>query len=220
MDRAYLGVRLEPAPSVIAGLWPTGDTKAETNGDDLADGALLLEVLSGTPAALAGLLPGDKIVALDRQLINSANDLTDCLDRLPSQTTIRLEVIRGQGVDGQRLTVELRTSRRPETVTKLAGGSQSQVASLSQLPSSSAPAPSPRNSDVVDAPPSGAALSPDRDAVRASASPPRTEASKLMIPRALVDRLEYLERRLDKLERHHGDSQANRQTKTVQVPSP
>ena len=96
---------------------PAGDTKPGADGDAFVNGALLLKVLTGSPAALAGLLPGDKIIALDGQLIHSSNDLTDRLDRLPSRTMIHLEVVRGRGVDSQRLAMELRTSSRPEAAT-------------------------------------------------------------------------------------------------------
>ena len=115
------------------------------------DGALLLEVLAGTPAALAGLHPGDKIVAVDGQFIHSSNDLTDRLDRLPSQTMIHLEVVRGQGVDSQRLTMELRTSSRPEAAPKQAGRSMASAYGQPDPSTAVAAKPSHGGSRIVSA---------------------------------------------------------------------
>ena len=114
VDRAYLGVRLEPVTNEAPYPQSARDVQADSPPGPFADGALLLEVLTGTPAALAGLLPGDRVIALDGELIHSSNDLTDLLDRLPSQTRVHLEVVRGRGVDIQRLTITLRTISRPD----------------------------------------------------------------------------------------------------------
>ena len=72
-------------------------------------------MLAGTPAAQAGLKEGDTIVAVDGQPVRSSHDLTDRLDRLPSQAAIHLEVVRGRGSARERLTIELRTCSRPDT---------------------------------------------------------------------------------------------------------
>jgi S1-C subfamily serine protease len=82
VDRAYLGVRLEPAaPST-----PNAGTERE--------GALLSEILADSPAAAAGLRPGDRIVSLNTDPIRSASDLTDRLDRIRAQTPITLGILR------------------------------------------------------------------------------------------------------------------------------
>ena len=72
-------------------------------------------MLAGTPAASAGLKAGDTIVAVDGHPVRSSHDLTDRLDRLPSQAAIRLDVIRGRGPERRRLNVELRTCSRPDS---------------------------------------------------------------------------------------------------------
>ncbi len=67
-------------------------------------GRRVRDVLAGTPAALAGLRPGDRIVALDGQPIRSHYDLIDRLDRIPARTTIILSVVRGAGPVRRRPT--------------------------------------------------------------------------------------------------------------------
>ncbi|WP_165229593.1 S1C family serine protease [Aquisphaera insulae] len=103
VDRAYLGVRLEPAAGA-----------AEAADNPLAEGAALQEVIKGSPAATAGLRAGDLIVAIDDQPVRSPSDLTDRLDRLPSQALVRLDIIRGLGAERRPISMELRTSSRPD----------------------------------------------------------------------------------------------------------
>ncbi len=93
VDRAYLGVRLETvAAAATPHQEPEADPKLASEPETVLEGALLLEVVAGTPAALAGLQAGDAIVAVDGQPVRSPQDLTDWLDRLPAQSMIRLDV--------------------------------------------------------------------------------------------------------------------------------
>ena len=119
VDRAYLGVRLEPGSATDASHLsepeqrrlsnltdPRSDPEPASTGSDttwlddtfasttLADGAILYDVLAGTPAAAAGLRPGDKIIALNGRTIRSTRDLTERLDHIPARTTILLSVVR------------------------------------------------------------------------------------------------------------------------------
>jgi len=119
VDRAYLGVRLEPVaaaatlhPHPEAGSHPSPDV------DAILEGAVLLEVMAGTPAALAGLRAGDVIVAVDGQPVRSPYDLTDRLDRLPAQVMIHLDIVRARGPQRQHMTLALRTSSRTEAGTQ------------------------------------------------------------------------------------------------------
>jgi len=263
VDRAYLGVRLEPVaaaatlhPHPEAGSHPSPDV------DAILEGAVLLEVMAGTPAALAGLRAGDAIVAVDGQPVRSPHDLTDRLDRLPAQSMIHLDIVRARGSQRQHMTLALRTSSRTEAgtqvgpfptpdapaaqpsspkpvqtepVTAIAGpGSMppSPASSLTVVPTTAPPAatsaipsaasppaslitpPTPAASSVPDsrigqaearpwreAPTAVSIPEPVRSPLRAAVPPPQAEEFKLTLPRAVTDRLEQLERRLEKLER-------------------
>jgi S1-C subfamily serine protease len=96
VDRAYLGVRIDPGA--------TADPP----------GAVLLGVLDDSPAARAGLRPGDRIIALNGHAIESPGDLTDRLDRTLAGTEITLDFVRGSR--DERRTV--RTVSRPPTPAK------------------------------------------------------------------------------------------------------
>lgn len=91
VDRAYLGVRFDPAA------W------------DAPVGALLGGVVANTPAARAGLKEGDRVVAFGGHPIDSPGDLTDQLDRTLAHSETIVEVVRG--TRRERLT--LHTTSRP-----------------------------------------------------------------------------------------------------------
>ncbi len=241
VDRAYLGVRLEVAPDHLAiapsqpATLPERVLANRPNGPptialgspsdqrpEPRDGAVLVEVLAGTPAAESGLRTGDRIVSVDGRPIQSAHDLTDRLDRIPARTTIQLGVIRGPAARRERLLLSLHTASRP-TRRQLA-----QVAPATPQP---APASTGTSAPTVPAsvmaasaasPPASAATAvtghsaPAKPAPLLNASPPETaplvERSpppvpelrpndlRLTLPRAVVERLEQLERRLEQLE--------------------
>jgi serine protease Do len=183
VERAYLGIRLEPIPatgivafskgdqrrgptSIVAASAPApGAPESISEGPEGAtasalDGAFLREVLAGTPASRAGLRPGDSIVELDGQPIHSAHDLTDRLDRIPARATILLGVDRNRGPRRERLSVLL---------------------------------------------------------------PPQPNELRLTLPRAIVERLEKLEGRLERLESFPtraggGTSASNRQINSARNP--
>jgi S1-C subfamily serine protease len=92
---AYLGI--EPAPV-------TQDVAAQL-GLDQATGVLVMEVGGGTPAARAGLRPGDVIVRLDGKPVDTVEDLFAELRRHRPGDRVTLTVVR----DGreQQLTVTL-----------------------------------------------------------------------------------------------------------------
>ena len=78
------------------------------------DGARIREVVAGTPAAKAGLRPGDRIVALDGQTIRSRNDLIDRLDRIPARKAIVLGVVREDEPARPHFEVTVRTASRSD----------------------------------------------------------------------------------------------------------
>jgi S1-C subfamily serine protease len=211
VDRAYLGVRLEPGS---AARFPTGPEAKFEPGSVESEGATLQEILAGTPAAAAGLKPGDSIVALDGRPIRSTLDLTDKLDRIPAQTTIRLRVIRGLGPAQRQISLTLRTASRPDPpqLASPAPGSASiptpqrstvavAVTATSAVTTPAAPtieARPPRSSGVAFALPAFPSTLQGRP------SPPspviQPNELQLTLPRAVAERLEQLERRLEKLE--------------------
>ena len=257
VDRAYLGVRLEPddapEPETSTGpAQPASDAKrgTETSPTTPLDGAFLYRVLDDTPAAQSGLQAGDSIVALDGRPIRTPHDLTDRLDRLPARAMIRLEIVRGDGPQPRRLALALRTASRPGTPAhspappavpsgESGSGPSTPKPGLTVVPTA-APAPAATTSTEAPAPaalpsvarPAGSpkpgpgppaktgrphdqALSqiqggtsppvsipaPVRSPLRAAVLPPQAEELGLTLPRAVTERLERLERRLEKLER-------------------
>jgi S1-C subfamily serine protease len=84
--RAYIGVSGQTAPiprrhAVVAGV----DNKM---------GALLAQIEPDSPAAIAGLLPGDVVIKLDGVDVNGVDDLIRILDRDRIDRTLAMEVLR------------------------------------------------------------------------------------------------------------------------------
>jgi len=84
--RAFIGVSGQTAPvprrhAVVAGI-------------DNAMGALLAQIESDTPAAKAGLKPGDVVIKLDGIAINGVDDLIRALDRDRIDRKVELEILR------------------------------------------------------------------------------------------------------------------------------
>ncbi len=102
VDRAYLGVRLAADP---------GDP-------DAPEGAPLRDVLPDTPAAKAGLQPGDRVVSFDGRPIRSSPDLTRRLDLTPAGKFVRLEIVRdGPGPQPSQRSVWVHAGDRPQPPT-------------------------------------------------------------------------------------------------------
>src|SRR5881394_1491526 len=84
--RAYIGVAGQTAPiprrhAVVAGV-------------DNVMGALLAQIEPDSPAAKAGLLPGDVVIKLDGVEINGVDDLIRALDRDRIGRTLAMDVLR------------------------------------------------------------------------------------------------------------------------------
>ena len=89
--RGRLGVEIQDLTPDLA---DTFDTPA--SGGPL-EGALISKVLSGSPAALAGLRPGDIVTAIDGLAVRTAGDLRNRVGLRPVGSDVRLEVLRGNG---------------------------------------------------------------------------------------------------------------------------
>jgi S1-C subfamily serine protease len=251
VDRAYLGVRLEPMipgtralvmsepPSPAAepaagstdrrpGVAPES-TMAPVGHDAVppvtatGEGARLREVLAGTPAAAAGLRPGDRIVAVDGQSIRSPHDLIDRLDRIPAGATVRLSILRGDPPGLRPIELALQTTSRPSPAVASLGagpppsGSGSTRASVPVTPTASRSIPpAPTRSNPASLPARDSARQPGPAATAPATHPdpalpdrarpvspppvPPLNELRLTLPRAVLERLEQLERRLEKLE--------------------
>ncbi|MCE1238088.1 MAG: trypsin-like peptidase domain-containing protein [Hyphomicrobiales bacterium] len=84
--RPRLGLRLRPASSLRATI-PT-----------LADGLVTEAVDAGSPAAAAGIAPGDVIVAVDGQRMTASEDLVRLLETKRPGDVLRLDLGAAQGV--------------------------------------------------------------------------------------------------------------------------
>jgi len=85
--RGYLGVAVAPVT-------PEARRAANLPGPK---GALVAEVVSGSPAAAAALKPGDVIVRFQGQEIQDPRDLTRRVAATPPGMNVKLEVLRAGG---------------------------------------------------------------------------------------------------------------------------
>jgi serine protease Do len=103
VSRGYLGVNLQPLTPQLAksfGLDPTGAAP---------QGALISEVLAGTPAAEAGLRPGDIVLFLDDSPVKSSRELSEAVASLDPGTRAELRILR----DGEEREFTVELAERP-----------------------------------------------------------------------------------------------------------
>ncbi len=93
--RGYLGVRFNPRD--------IDDELAKSFGMDKAEGALVSEVLEGTPADKAGVEAGDVIVELNGKRIAGIKALTSMTGLMPPGTKARIKVFR----DGEERELDI-----------------------------------------------------------------------------------------------------------------
>jgi S1-C subfamily serine protease len=98
VKRGYLGIAAQP----------TGVPEKQRGDSTQSEGLLVVAVTEGSPAAAAGMLVGDILLALDDHPLASPEDLLDLLtgDRVGRQAQLR--VIRG----GAPLTVPVTIGER------------------------------------------------------------------------------------------------------------
>jgi serine protease Do len=87
VTRGYLGVSVAPVPPEAR----------QATGLDRPRGALVAEVAPRSPAAAAGLKPGDIITAFQGTEIQSPHDLTRRVGGTPPGVTVAMEVVRRDG---------------------------------------------------------------------------------------------------------------------------
>ena len=93
VERGYLGMALKDPPPGAAG----------------ATGAVVAAVEPKSPAAAAGVEPGDVVVSFDGEAITEPAALVLLLTRAPVGVEVPLEVVR----DDEPLTLTVRVGRRP-----------------------------------------------------------------------------------------------------------
>jgi serine protease Do len=98
VTRAWLGVYIQ---DVIPGM---------ERQLGVREGALITEVMRGSPAAKAGLRAGDAIVAVDGEKIRNSNDLQMAIMYRRAGERVRLTVVRNRAT----MTVEVVLEERPE----------------------------------------------------------------------------------------------------------
>ena len=97
--RGWLGVQIQP---VTAGI-------AEGLGLAKAQGALVAEPQSGSPAATAGLKPGDVITAVDGTPVKDARELARTIGMMAPDTAVKLTLMR----QGEPTTVSVTLGQMP-----------------------------------------------------------------------------------------------------------
>jgi serine protease Do len=109
--RGFLGVQPQPITQDMV----------DTLGLRSTQGALIADVVKGSPADKAGTKPGDVVVSLNGKPVTDANQLTRDVGAIPPGQTVRLEVVR----DGKSRQVEVKLAERPDEkeTTARAGGS-------------------------------------------------------------------------------------------------
>ena len=98
-EHAFLGIQ---AGDITPGL-------AQQYHLSVGSGVLVLDLVNGSPAAKAGLQPGDVIVELGGQKLQSAADLLDALSNRKPGDSVQLTIVR----NGARKQVQVTLSSRP-----------------------------------------------------------------------------------------------------------
>jgi S1-C subfamily serine protease len=82
---------------------------AESEGLDVTDGALVTEVVAGSPAESSGLLVGDIITAVSGDVVDFERTLSDRLYAYEAGDTVTLDILR----DGETIQIDV-TLGQPE----------------------------------------------------------------------------------------------------------
>ncbi len=112
VTRGWLGVQIQP---VSAGI-------ADSLGMKKAEGAIVDSAQAGSPAAKAGLQPGDVITAVNGTSVKDARGLARQVAGLAPDSAVKLDVLR----NGESRTVSVMLGRMPEQQQANAGSTQQQ----------------------------------------------------------------------------------------------
>ena len=100
MARGYLGVQIQPVTQEIADSMGLTDTK----------GALVAEAQPGTPAADAGLKPGDTITAVNGEAMASPREVSKRISQVRPGDTAKITYIRA----GKEMTASVKLASLPD----------------------------------------------------------------------------------------------------------
>ncbi len=126
VPRGYLGVNIQPVTSEMA----------ESIGLKSAGGAIVDEAMPGTPAAEAGLKPGDVITKLDGKAVKDASDLTVRIGSFKPNDKVELTYLR----NGEEKTAQITLADQKSEKLAKADSSMSQKDQGAQLGIQIAPA--------------------------------------------------------------------------------
>ncbi len=126
VPRGYLGVNIQPVTTEMA----------ESMGLKGAGGAIVDEAMPGTPAAEAGLKPGDVIIKLDGKAVKDASDLTMRIGSFKPNDKVELTYLR----NGDEKTAQITLADQKSEKLAKADGSMSQKEQGAQLGIQIAPA--------------------------------------------------------------------------------
>ncbi|MFZ3360603.1 MAG: Do family serine endopeptidase [Xanthobacteraceae bacterium] len=112
VTRGWLGVQIQP---VTAGI-------ADSLGLKKAEGAMVDEPQSGSPAAKAGIKSGDVITAVNGAPVKDARDLARTIGTMAPDSSVKLDIVR----QGEQKTVSLNLAQMPndQQVASAATGAQ------------------------------------------------------------------------------------------------
>lgn len=100
VTRGYLGVNIQPITPEIAEGLGLKDPK----------GALVSEVQPDTPAAKAGIEPGDAVLKVNGDAVKDARDLSRRISSILPGATVKLTLVR----EGKERTVEVKLAKLPD----------------------------------------------------------------------------------------------------------
>ncbi len=100
--RGFLGVSIQELTPDLAGQF----------GLDSGDGALVSEVIDGTPADEAGLKPGDVIIAVEGERVKDSNHLRNMIAEYPPDSEVKVAIVRDK--KKKELEVELMSRKEYE----------------------------------------------------------------------------------------------------------
>jgi serine protease Do len=126
VPRGYLGVNIQPVTTDMA----------ESMGLKSAGGAIVDETVPGTPAAEAGLKPGDVITKLDGKAVKDASDLTMRIGSFKPNDKVELTYLR----NGDEKTAQITLADQKSEKLAKADSSTSQKEQGAQLGIQIAPA--------------------------------------------------------------------------------